>query len=154
MIATLMTDASHCPNTGAGSFGFWCVSNRGRLAGGKPLAGEIKDSYEAEAKGVANSLVIGFRAGIIQEGDKVVIQLDNLAFVAGLNGKQRKPRSDIKSVIDFINNFCVEKNISIDCRHVKGHSKKNANRFKANNHCDKRAKEQLNIARNNLKVNK
>ena len=151
MIATLMTDASHCSNTGAGSFGFWCVSNRGKLMGGKPLSGKIKDSYEAEAKGVANSLVIGFRSGIIQSGDRVVIQLDNLAFVAGLNGKQRKPRSDIKSVIDFINNFCVENNLSIDCRHVKGHSNKKANRFKANNHCDKRAKEQLEIARKNIK---
>ena len=142
-----MTDASHCQQTGAAGFGFWCVSNRGKLAGGKPLNGKIKDSYEAEAKGVANSLVIGFRSGIIQEGDKVIIQLDNIAVVFGINGKLEKKRKDIKQVLDFINNFKIENNLSIECRHVKGHSKKTGNRFSANKHCDKLAKEQMKMAR-------
>ena len=147
MLVTLMTDASHCQQTGAAGFGFWCVSNRGKLAGGKPLNGKIKDSYEAEAKGVANSLVIGFRSGIIQEGDKVIIQLDNIAVVFGINGKLEKKRKDIKQVLDFINNFKIENNLSIECRHVKGHSKKTGNRFSANKHCDKLAKEQMKMAR-------
>ena len=150
MLVTLMTDASHCSQTGAGGFGFWCISSRGKLAGGKPLAGKIKDSYEAEAKGVANALVIGFRSGIIQQGDKVIIQLDNMAVVDGLNGKQRKIRSDVKSVIDFITGFCIENNIYIDCRHVKGHSKSKENRFSANKHCDRIAKEQMKIKRGEL----
>ena len=98
MLVTLMTDASHCQQTGAAGFGFWCVSNRGKLAGGKPLNGKIKDSYEAEAKGVANSLVIGFRSGIIQQGDTVIIQLDNIAVVFGINGKLKKKRKDVKEV--------------------------------------------------------
>ena len=97
MLVTLMTDASHCQQTGAAGFGFWCVSNRGKLAGGKPLNGKIKDSYEAEAKGVANSLVIGFRSGIIQQGDTVIIQLDNIAVVFGINGKLKKKRKDEKT---------------------------------------------------------
>ena len=90
-------DASHCQQTGAAGFGFWCVSDRGKLAGGKPLNGKIKDSYEAEAKGVANSIVIGFRSGIIQQGDTVIIQLDNIAVVFGINGKLKKKRKDEKT---------------------------------------------------------
>ena len=43
MLVTLMTDASHCQQTGAAGFGFWCVSNRGKLAGGKTLSGKIKE---------------------------------------------------------------------------------------------------------------
>lgn len=151
MICTLMTDASHCSDTGAAGFGFWVISNRGKLAGGKPLTGLVKDSYEAEAKGVANSLVIGFRSGIIQSGDKVVIQLDNLSVVNAINKKLRKVRNDIKIVVDFIFNFCLENNIDIDCRHVKGHSNKKQNRFLANKNCDKRAKEQMKIYRKELK---
>ena len=147
MLVTLMTDASHCPTTGAGGFGFWCVSNRGKLMGGKPLFGKVLDAYSAEAKGVANSLVIAFRSGVIQQGDKVIIQLDNIAVVAGINGKQRKIRKDIKEVLVFINNFKIENNITIECRHVKGHSKNTDNRYTANKHCDKRAKEQMKLAR-------
>lgn len=147
MLVTLMTDASHCPTTGAGGFGFWCVSNRGKLMGGKPLSGKVLDAYSAEAKGVANSIVIAFRSGIIQQGDKVIIQLDNIAVVAGINGKQRKIRKDIKEVLVFINNFKIENNITIECRHVKGHSKNTDNRYTANKHCDKRAKEQMKLAR-------
>lgn len=147
MLVTLMTDASHCQQTGAAGFGFWCVSNRGKLAGGKPLNGKIKDSYEAEAKGVANSLVIGFRSGIIQQGDTVIIQLDNTGVVLGINGKLKKTRKDVKAVLSFIRNFKIQNNLSIECRHVKGHSKKTENRFSANKHCDKLAKEQMKMAR-------
>lgn len=147
MLVTLMTDASHCQQTGAAGFGFWCVSNRGKLAGGKPLNGKIKDSYEAEAKGVANSLVIGFRSGIIQQGDTVIIQLDNIGVVFGINGKLKKKRKDVKEVLRFINNFKTQNNLSIECRHVKGHSKKTESRFSANKHCDRLAKQQMKMAR-------
>lgn len=151
MRVTLMTDASHCTQTGAGGFGFWCVSDRGKLAGGKPLSGVVKDAYQAEAKGVANSLVMGFRSGIIQGGDTVLVQLDNLAFVRGLSGISRKIRKDIKVILEFISNFCTENNISIECRHVKGHSDKTDSRYASNKHCDRIAKEQMRIARKELK---
>lgn len=150
MLVTLMTDASHCQKTGAAGFGFWCVSDRGKLMGGKPLAGKVLDAYSAEAKGVANSLFISFKSGIIQQGDKVIIQLDNMAVVAGINGKLRKIRKDIKEVLIFINNFKTENNIYIECRHVKGHSKNTDNRSTANKHCDKRAKEQMKLARKGI----
>lgn len=147
MLVTLMTDASHCTTTKAAGFGFWCVSNRGKLSGGKPFRGVVRDAYSAEAKGVANSLVIAFRSGIIQQGDKVIIQLDNLAVVSGLMGKSNKVRKDVMDVFRFIKNFKIENNIEIECRHVKGHTNKKDARFKANNHCDKIAKKQMKLAR-------
>jgi len=147
MLVTLMTDASHCSTTKAAGFGFWCVSNRGKLSGGKPLNGVVRDAYQAEAKAVANSLIIGFRSGIIQQGDKVIVQLDNLAVVNGLMGKSNKVRKDVMDVLRFIKNFKIENNIEIECRHVKGHTKRKENRFKANNHCDKIAKKQMKLAR-------
>lgn len=147
MIATLITDASHCSTSKAGGFGFWCVSDRGKLMGGKPLSGEIQDAYQAEVKGVANGLVIGLRSGIIQQGDKVIIQLDNITVVYGINGVLKKKRKDIAVVLNFIKSFAIENNLSIECRHVKGHSKNTDNRSMANKHCDKRAKEQMKLAR-------
>ena len=146
MLVTLMTDASHCSKTNAGGFGFWCASNRGKLAGGKPLQGKIKDSYEAEMKGVANALSIAIKAKLIMHGDKVLIQLDNIGVIHCIRRKC-KAREDAKEVMDYI--FKCKKDFSLDfeCRHVKGHSNKVGSRFSANKHCDRIAKEQMKIQR-------
>ncbi len=146
MNVTLMTDASHCSETGAGGFGFWCVSGRGKLAGGKPLQGKIKDSYEAEMKAVANALNISIQSGLILSGDKVLVQLDNTGVIQCINRKS-KPRPDVKHVLDYILEYARDFLIEIDCRHVKGHSKKTESRYQSNKHCDRIAKQQMKIAR-------
>jgi len=130
-------------------FGFWCVSDRGKLAGGKPLQGKIKDSYEAEMKAVANALNISVRAGLISSGDKVLIQLDNIGVVYCI-AKQSKPRKDVKIVLDYIHGYARDFLFEIECRHVKGHSKKTENRYAANKHCDRIAKQQMKIARKDI----
>ncbi|EMB5690451.1 RNase H family protein [Acinetobacter baumannii] len=149
MNVTLMTDASHCPETGAGGFGFWCVSDRGKLAGGKPLQGKIKDSYEAEMKAVANALNIGIRAGLISSGDKVLIQLDNTGVIQCIK-KKCKPRNDVKHVLDYIFEYARDFLIELECRHVKGHSKKTESRYSSNKHCDRIAKQNMRLARKEL----
>lgn len=149
MNVTLMTDASHCAETGAGGFGFWCVSNRGKLAGGKPFQGKIKDSYEAEMKAVANALNIGIRSGIIASGDKVLIQLDNAGVIQCIT-KKKKPRADVKHVLEYIFEYARDFLIEIECRHVKGHSKKTESRYVSNKHCDRIAKHNMKLARKEM----
>ena len=146
MLVTLMTDASHCSKTNAGGFGFWCASNRGKLAGEKPLQGKIKDSYEAEMKGVANALSIAIKANLIMSGDKVLIQLDNTGVIHCIR-KKCKPRQDVKKVMDYIFKCKKDFKLEFECRHVRGHSNQIGNRFSANKHCDRIAKEQMKIQR-------
>lgn len=150
MLITLMTDASHCVQTGAAGFGFWCASNRGKLAGGKPLKGFVKDSYEAEMKGVVNALQIAITAGLILSGDTVLIQLDNKGVIRCIE-KVSKPRSDVKNVMGYLFTLAEEFDLTIKCRHVKGHSKNKDSRFLANHHCDSRAKTQMRLARKKIK---
>lgn len=146
MRVTLMTDASHCSENNVGGFGFWCASDRGKLAGGKPFQGNIKDSYEAEMKAVANALNISVRAGLIASGDKVLIQLDNTGVIQCIT-KKTKPRSDVKHVLDYIFEYARDLLIEIECRHVKGHSKKTESRYVSNKHCDRIAKKNMRLAR-------
>ena len=146
MLITLMTDASHCSETMAGGFGFWCASDRGKLSGGKPLQGKIKDSYEAEMKGVANALSIAIKSGIVLTGDKVLIQLDNIGVINCIKRKC-KPRQDVEKVMTYIFKCKKDFKLEFECRHVKGHSKENGSRFSANKHCDRIAKEQMKIQR-------
>lgn len=146
MRVTLMTDASHCSQNMVGGFGFWCASDRGKLAGGKPLQGKIKDSYEAEMKAVANALNMSIRSGLIQSGDKVLIQLDNLGVVQCITRK-KLPRPDVSHVLDYIFDYAKDLLLELQCRHVKGHSKKTENRFTSNKHCDRIAKQQMRIAK-------
>lgn len=151
MLVTLMTDASHCPETGAAGFGFWCVSNRGKLAGGAAFRDLLKDSYEAEFKGVANSLKASIDAGLIFNGDKVLIQLDCIGVIYCIVGKS-EPRDDVVVVLNYIQKIAKQYELKLMCRHVKGHTKRlEGNRFKANNHCDDRAKKAMREARKILK---
>lgn len=141
MLVTLMTDASHCSETGAGGFGFWCVCERGKLAGGDMLKGFIADSYEAEMKGVANSLQTAINNGLILPRDTVLIQLDNLGVIDAIRGKWT--RKNVQYIVDYILSTAKNNRLKLICKHVKGHSKQEGNRFLANNHCDKKAKEMM-----------
>jgi len=147
-----MTDASHCPDTGAAGFGFWCASDRGKLAGGSKFRGVLKDSYEAEFKGVANSLKASMNAGLILSGDKVLVQLDCIGVIFCLEGKS-KPRCDVEKVLKYIRDIVKQHGLTLECRHVKGHTRRSkGNRFAANNHCDKRAKTAMREARMSLEA--
>lgn len=147
MLVTLMTDASLCHKTGAAGFGYWCASDRGKRAGGNIIKGVVKDSYEAEFKGVANSLQASINAGLIAEGDRVLVQLDNLGVVNCINDKNNKPRHDLVEVMRFITNTAKKHRLKIVCRHVKGHTNLTDNRYLANDHCDVRAKKAMREAR-------
>lgn len=153
MHVTLMTDASHCPKWKAGGFGFWCASDRGKLPGGGPLAGEVKDSYEAEMKAVANAMHASIIAGLISTGDNVLIQLDNLGVVNCIN-KVNTPRADVAVVLKYIFELGKKFNLTIRCKHVKGHTNRSENRFVSNAHCDDRAYKGMKQARSILNEKK
>ena len=146
MIVTLMTDASHCPKTDCAGFGFWLASNRGRLCGGKPINSFCGGSYLAEFKGVANSLHLCIKAGMIASGDKVIVQLDNTSVVNPINKKQAK-RGEAARVLDFILKLVKKNHIKIECRHVKAHTNRVESRYYANNYCDVTAKRNMRMAR-------
>lgn len=146
MLVTLMTDASVCGQTGAAGYGFWVVSKRGGSPGQGQLKGRIKDSFEGELKAVAMALNKAINMQSIIQGDHIIIQLDNSGVVNCLN-KVNKVRPNDTEVIEFIFNTLSLNNLTIEARHVKGHSSRKENRYTANKLCDMRAKIEMRKAR-------
>lgn len=141
-----MTDASVCPDTQLAGFGYWCVSNRGNAAGGGILSMPTADSFIGEFKAAVNGLVIALQKGIANNGDIILIQLDNKGVVDLINGKT-SAREDIKEVQTILKQLIKLHNLVVMSRHVKGHTSNKARRSIANKMCDLRAREYLNKAR-------
>ena len=140
-----MTDASVCP-TGAAGYGFWIVSARGGTPGGGAFKSHIKDGYEGEFKAVVNALSYGVTNNLIQANDDVLIQLDNKGVVDILKGKL-KPREDLGVAYSMLKKILSSNKIKLKARHVKGHTKVNDQRSKANRMCDMRARLAMKEAR-------
>lgn len=153
MNVTLMTDASICGDTGAAGYGFWVVSQRGGLPGQGSFKDLTKDSLQGEMKAVINSLVKAIKMNAIQYGDDILIQLDNQGVIACIEGKCT-PREDIVPMLDKFKCIVKEHQLSISCRHVKGHSNRKDKRYIANKMCDLRAKEEMRKARKLLEKTK
>lgn len=139
MNVELTTDASADQEGNAG-YGFWCVSTRANgLAGGSPLKGYIKDSYQAEAKGVVCALIQCIKKGSIKNNDTILIQLDNVGVINLFSNPKANVRVDLIEVKDYLNELISRYNLTINYRHVKGHSTTKGNRYTANKLCDMRA---------------
>lgn len=156
MWVTVMTDASWCPDTKAGGFGYWVVSDRGRHGGG----GELKQlpgcATEAEMMAVVNGLHCALKLAIAQKGDGILIQTDcqwaitvfNLVSLSNLpeNAKQFLP------ILKAFKALKEKHELRIVFRHVKGHSVRKNPRYIANNMCDKRARQGMLTVRARIKL--
>lgn len=131
-----MTDASVDKQGNAG-YGFWCVSTRSTgISGSNPLKGYVKDSYQAEAKAVVCSLIQCIKKGSIKKGDNILIQLDNTGVISLFSNSKANIRADLVEVKTYLERLILEYNLTINYRHVKGHSSIKASRYTANNLCD------------------
>lgn len=140
-LVTIITDASHCPNTKAGGYGVWIAGDKGKQAFGGPLSG-TSDSSEIESKAMCNGLYHGIKEGLINRGDVVLMQTDCDAALRLLQCK-RAPRDSEFDILDWITDTTMKNDITLRFRHVKGHTNKTDSRSKAQDHCDKLAKQYM-----------
>lgn len=153
MLVTILADASWCPETGAAGYGYWIASQRGKRPGGNVMQNAQNPSH-AEMMAIANSLHVAVKARLVQHGDDVLIQTDCTDAIAGLQGHRLKYETfspEMGLVHQFVVNFAREHNLTLEYRHVKGHSTRPEARFKANNHCDERAKGFMRTRRRQLR---
>lgn len=146
MLVTLLADASFCPETRVGGYGYWIASGRGKRGGGGVFRKRLASSALAEMLAIANALYIAKSVGLIQFRDHVIIQTDcQAAIIAFHNG--RKLNKDEEDAYKFFINFMTIAGVSTEFRHVKGHSSKKEARYAANKHCDVRARDYMRQAR-------
>jgi len=144
--ATIMADASHCSQTGAGGYAFWIASHRGKR-GGQGTLNRVSTSTLAEMQAVCNALYTARECSLVLPGDEVLIQTDCVSAIHGFDGRRdlSKEESECRDAYLKLNNY-----VYVELRHVKGHSYRTEAKFRSNNACDERARREMRITRKRL----
>ncbi len=151
MHITILADASHCPDTKAGGYGYWIASERGKKGGSGPFKGRIPNSTIAEMMAIANSLYDAVRHCLVLEKDVILFQTDCEAAIYAFTGKRDVNQEEAK-VINFVKKVIRGMNLTVSYKHVKGHSSNKQARFAANNACDRAARKAMRKARNLVRI--
>lgn len=142
--ATLMVDASWCPETFVAGYGFWIASQRGKMPGGGPIPGKVESSNLAEMQAMCIVLHIAKELRYVLATENVLIQTDCVAAIVAFSGGRQTIGRELETTLEFLR---LSANVHVTLRHVKGHSLRDENRYKANNACDERAKAAMRYAR-------
>ena len=147
-LVTIISDASHCPITKIGGYGFWAVSTRGRHAGSGSFKKKFRGSTPAESAAIVNAVFVALRVGIAAEGDRVLIQTDSLHSIHWFTGVAKKSKDpDMRIAKAELEKLAREHRLTFDFRHVRGHTSTEDRRSQAQRHSDRRAKVAMKAAR-------
>lgn len=145
MNVTVNTDASFCPDTKAGGYSVFVVSNRGKFAKSGMYKEKSANSTSAEVKALVNGVYWGISQGIIKQGDVVLLQCD---CTGALNRIEKGNQSTL-------NKWASKYNLKYKFKHVKGHTRltsTSAGRFVSNHINDDRAYKAMQKMRLKLKL--
>ena len=153
MNVTIICDASYCPDTKVGGYGFWIASERGKRGGKGLIKVQMESSLIAEMVAVCSSLHRAWQLSLIKPLDEVLLQTDCQSAIDIFEGKRGERQGQ---QLIYVNHFkdCLEEfGISVRFRHVKGHTNLTGARYYINRRCDKDAYEQMRIAREAVRSN-
>ncbi len=151
MRVTIIVDASFCNQTGAGGYGFWIASERGKEPGGGPLKGRISNNNAAEMMGVCNALYRSLINELVLPGDQILMQTDCVAAIQGFEGRRNLTDPQEKEALRTFRSLRSKHDLHVYFKHVKGHTRREEARYVTNNLCDQRAKQGMRQARLQLR---
>lgn len=137
MRATVISDASYCPDTKAGGWAVWATldgKERARQSGA--FKTRPPSVNYAELWAACNGLVIARNMGAVE----VLLQTDSLSVVQWINGTSRL--SDGHAHAQALLKQHAE-GLTVRAKHVKGHTTHNEPRFWCNRWCDLHAGKEM-----------
>jgi ribonuclease HI len=153
MHVTVIADASLCPETDVGGYGYWIACDRGKQPGSGVLTGPIGNSTIAELMAIWNALNDGINLHLIRRNDIVLIQTDSLGAISCLEKKSARELQGLyRKLYEEFHKLVIRYQLIVNFRHVKGHTNIREPRYAANRACDFRAKEAMRFARSRYKV--
>lgn len=153
MNVTILGDASHCPETLAGGYGFWIACERGKRGGSGAFREVVPTSTVAEMMAIVNALYCALRFELVLKGDALLIQTDCEAAIFALTDRRKLTTLESECVLKM-KQFIKDNALEVVYKHVKGHSKNKQSRFLSNNACDRGAKKAMRKKRASLTVTK
>lgn len=158
-LATIITDASLCSDTGAGGWAGRVITNGKRYTFSGPLKIKATSSTVAELAAVCNTLHCAFREGVIEEKATLLFQIDNVQTIQLMETAARRSRESkgfgkdaqkaMRLIVDMINAHGGR----IVIRHVKAHKKRHEREARHHVHevLDGLAKNHMRARREELK---
>lgn len=151
MLVTILSDASHCSETGCGGWGAYIISKRKRLYAAGSLKTKCQTSHDAEFMAVINAIYVAMTYGVAEHGDELLIQCDNIRVVNHMGGYPTKavPSQLERDCISKLHEMKANNNFSIRIRHIKAHNGVEEPRYYVHNKIDKMARKYMRGLRDN-----
>lgn len=149
--ATIIADASFCPDTRAAGFSYWIASSNGKKRGSGAFKGRVHDSMAAETMALVNALHDAMTSGLVLKGDSILFQSDCVAALQCLE-TGTSAKKEIVLIISKFQHLVNKGAFVIKFKHVKGHTQNEGARFVVNRICDKFAKKHMQDARNSIRA--
>ena len=147
MRITIIADASFCPTTNQAGYAFWISSERGKRGGDGVFKGSVVNNIASEMMALLNGLFVGCTRNIIQNGDTVLLQTDCQAAIDAFTLHRKNITEQEKDLVRWLRRIQEEFNLTINLRHVKGHTNGRKARYVVNGICDQKAKVNMRKAR-------
>jgi ribonuclease HI len=151
MLVTVIADASFDHKTGAGGYGYWAVSERGRESGGGPFKSASRNNNVTEMMAIVNGVHMAFAKGVAVAGDAILAQTDCQAAILAFEGRRASLQIDEIMMVEAMRKLMAVHRATIRYRHVKGHTNGGEPRLWVNNLCDSLAKKGMREARMHLR---
>lgn len=137
LFATVISDASWCPETRAAGYACWVVCNGDRVKDSGPIPFAPVSSNDAEIYALRRGVELARRQF---KADALLLQSDCVGALHrfGLYGGQKKSRYTPISRTAMKEHFLGEE-FKVMCKHVKGHTSNPDARSYVNRWCDKEA---------------
>lgn len=147
--ATIIADASWCPDTKVAGYAFYISSDLGRHGGQGIFKDPVKGSNEAEAMALVNAVYTAAKMNLVGPGCKVLLQSDSTAALGALSGTRKFIFGDEKRAQRLLRRVGDKLGLFYEYKHVPGHTDPSyrQGRYVTNRICDERAKKQMRRAR-------
>lgn len=144
IFATVISDASRCPKTGASGWATWVACNGERRCESGPIPFPTKSIDDAEAYALARGITLAVEDF---HAVRLLLQSDSTGALRRFGLRGGRKHSRFQQASEFISAFRRAKwpapdhmhGVLIMCKHVKGHTRTDDARSAVNRWCDKMA---------------
>lgn len=151
MHVTIIADASYCPDTSVGGYGYWIASDLGKLGGGGVFRDPVENSISAEMLAVCNALHVAMERALFAPDWDILFQTDCMAAIQAFTGARETRVHQEVTALQYMRRIALTYGLTYRFKHVKGHTNHKEGRFAANRLCDKYAKDGMRLARQSAK---
>lgn len=150
-VVSLYSDASFCVKNHLAAYSCRVVGARGHWRTTAQVPGHVEDNNTAELYATVHGLVGALRAGVLGEGDKVLVYTDSYFSIERIDGrKELKVTLEQQKLVTLAKRVITGFGLEVVLKHVQGHSGATGPLTGAIRDCDINARNELNRLRSLL----